>query len=351
MDHLVSQQRNNVPEPIHVGFTSSIPVEVIYAAGLIPCDLNNIFIGDPHPGLFIEQAEESGFPATSCAWIKGIYSTVKKHGIKKVIAVVSGDCSSTHALAEVLEYEGVEIIPFSFPLNRSPKSMQRELEKFRHYFGVSPDKVKACKQNLDAIRQQLEELDRLTWQEGKVNGEENHRFLVGASDFGGDPAQFSQEVNTFLLEARQRQPGPAALRLGVIGVPPIISNFYPVIEELGAEVVFNEVQRQFSMPGARNHDLASQYLAYTYPYDAKGRIADIKTEISRRQLDGIIHYVQSFCFRQIEDIIIKKELPVPVLTVESDRPTQVDGRTITRLETFIEILLGRQKSPHTRPLF
>ena len=334
-----------------IGFTSSIPVEIIYAAGLIPCDLNNLFIGDPHPGLFIERAEESGFPATSCAWIKGIYSTVKKHGIKKVIAVVSGDCSSTHALAEVLEYEGVEIIPFAFPLNRSLKAMREALEEFRCYFGISPDRVEACKQQLDTIRQQLEELDRLTWEEGQVSGEENHRFLVGASDFGGNPEQFSQELNTFLEEARQRHPKPPTFRLGVIGVPPIISNFYPVIEELGAEVVFNEVQRQFSLPGARNHDLASQYLVYTYPYAVSGRIADIKTEVSRRRIDGIIHYVQSFCFRQIEDIIIKKELPVPVLTIESDRPVPVDGRTITRLETFIEMLLGRQKSPHTRPLF
>lgn len=334
-----------------IGFTSTIPIEIIYAAGLIPCDLNNLFIGDPRPEVLIEQAEGFGFPATSCAWIKGIYSTVKKHGIQKVVAVVSGDCSSTHALAEVLEYDGVEIIPFAFPLNRSPETMHRELEEFRRHFGPSQNEVNSCKENLDTIRRQLEELDRLTWEERQVSGEENHRFLVAASDFDGDPEQFSRELNTFLLEARQRQPGPIALRLGVIGVPPIISNFYPVVEDLGANVVFNEVQRQFSMPGAGSRDLISQYLAYTYPYAVSGRISDIQREISRRRLDGIIHYVQSFCFRQIEDIIIKKKLPVPVLTIESDRPTPVDGRTITRLETFMEMLHSRQKSPQTRPLF
>ncbi|MEA2109977.1 MAG: 2-hydroxyacyl-CoA dehydratase family protein [Pseudomonadota bacterium] len=335
----------------HIGFTSSIPVEIIYAAGLIPCDLNNLFIGDPHPGSLIEQAEESDFPATSCAWIKGIYSTIKKHGIRKVVAVVSGDCSSTHALAEVLEYEGVEIIPFAFPLNRNPKAMEQELEEFRRYFRVSRDKVKDCKRNLDAIRRQLEELDRLIWEEGRVSGEENHRFLVSASDFSGSPKHFSHDLNTFLQAARRRQPKTPTLRLGIIGVPPIISNFYPVIKELGVEVVFNEVQRQFSMPGAGNLDLAGQYLAYTYPYAVSGRIADIKAEIDRRRIDGIIHYVQSFCFRQIEDIIIKKELPVPVLTIEGDRPAPVDGRTITRLETFIEMLQGRQKTPHPHPFF
>lgn len=334
----------------HIGFTSSIPVEIIYAAGFIPCDLNNLFIGDPHPGLLIEQAEEAGFPATSCAWIKGIYATVNKQGIKKVVAVISGDCSSTHALAEVLAYEGVEIIPFAFPLNHSPQAMHKALEEFRHYFGVSQNRVAACKQNLDAVRQRLEELDRLTWEEGRVSGEENHRFLVSASDFGGNPQSFSHNLENFLTAASRRPSKQTSIRLGVIGVPPIISNLYPVLEELGAGVVFNEVQRQFSMPGAGHHDLVSQYLAYTYPYSAENRIADIQTEINRRRIDGIIHYVQSFCFRQIEDIIIKKELSVPVLTIESDRPTQADGRTITRLETFIEMLLGRQKSPHPRPI-
>jgi benzoyl-CoA reductase/2-hydroxyglutaryl-CoA dehydratase subunit BcrC/BadD/HgdB len=327
-----------------IGFTSSIPVEIIYAAGLVPCDLNNLFIADKQPGLLIEQAEEAGFPATSCAWIKGIYATVKKHGIKRVVAVVSGDCSSTHALAEVLEHEGVDIVPFAFPLDRDPRAMRAALADFCRAFQVSENNVKNCKKNLDAIRRQLEELDRLTWQERLISGEENHRWLVSASDFGGNPQAFSRDLDNFLQTACQRRPRPANLRLGIIGIPPIISNFYPIMEELGGDIVFNEVQRQFSMPGAGSHDLASQYLSYTYPYAVRGRIADISREIKRRRLDGIIHYVQSFCFRQIEDIIIKKELPIPVLTVESDRPAPVDGRTITRLETFIEILDSRQKS-------
>jgi hypothetical protein len=36
-----------------VGFTSTIPVEVILAAGLKPVDLNNIFITDENPERFI----------------------------------------------------------------------------------------------------------------------------------------------------------------------------------------------------------------------------------------------------------------------------------------------------------
>ncbi|MBN2333113.1 MAG: 2-hydroxyacyl-CoA dehydratase [Deltaproteobacteria bacterium] len=340
-----TQQLNNAPKPI-VGFTSTIPVEVLLAAGQVPCDLNNLFINDANPGLLIEEAEIAGFPATTCAWIKGIYSTVKKSGIKKVIAVVSGDCSSTHALAEVLEHDGIETVPFAFPLDRRRKAMDDSLASFCSHFGVTLAHAEQCKLSLDQIRRQLEHLDRLTWDEQLITGEENHQWLVAASDFAGDPRQFTGQLETFLADARRRQPHIRPVRLGIIGVPTIISNLYATIDQLGAGVLFNEVQRQFSMPAAKEHDLAGQYLAYTYPYAVSGRISDIRKETARRHLDGIIHYVQSFCFRQIEDIIIKRELPVPVLTIESDRPATVDGRTITRLETFIEMLRSRQKSRH-----
>ncbi|RLB69292.1 MAG: 2-hydroxyacyl-CoA dehydratase, partial [Deltaproteobacteria bacterium] len=54
--------------------------------------------------------------------------------------------------------------------------------------------------------------------------------------------------------------------------------------------------------------------------------------------DGLIHYTQTFCFRQIEDILFKRKLDIPVLSLEADQPGPVDGRTLTRIETFIEML-------------
>jgi benzoyl-CoA reductase/2-hydroxyglutaryl-CoA dehydratase subunit BcrC/BadD/HgdB len=58
-------------------------------------------------------------------------------------------------------------------------------------------------------------------------------------------------------------------------------------------------------------------------------------------VDGVIHYVQSFCFRQIEDLIVRRRLPVPVLTLEGDRPGKVDARTRIRIEGFLEMLKAR----------
>jgi benzoyl-CoA reductase/2-hydroxyglutaryl-CoA dehydratase subunit BcrC/BadD/HgdB len=93
----------------------------------------------------------------------------------------------------------------------------------------------------------------------------------------------------------------------------------------------------------RDRGLIDQYLSYTYPYDVFHRLRFITGEISRRNIHGIIHYVQSFCHRHIEDIIIRKKVRVPVLTIEGDAPGSVDERTKIRLQAFIEMLERRMK--------
>ena len=57
-----------------IGFTTSIPVEVIYAAGKVPVDLNNLFISSKDASHHIDNAECDGFPRNMCSWIKGIYT-------------------------------------------------------------------------------------------------------------------------------------------------------------------------------------------------------------------------------------------------------------------------------------
>jgi benzoyl-CoA reductase/2-hydroxyglutaryl-CoA dehydratase subunit BcrC/BadD/HgdB len=88
-------------------------------------------------------------------------------------------------------------------------------------------------------------------------------------------------------------------------------------------------------------DLVDQYLNYTYPYGIRGRLDDIRKAIEERKLDGLIHYTQTFCFRQIYDILLRESLSLPVLTIEGDKPGKVDSRTAIRLETFVEMLRMR----------
>ncbi len=59
-----------------VGITTTVPIEVIYAANMVPVDLNNLFIKSDEPQKLIEEAELRGYPRNICAWIKGIYAVM-----------------------------------------------------------------------------------------------------------------------------------------------------------------------------------------------------------------------------------------------------------------------------------
>jgi benzoyl-CoA reductase/2-hydroxyglutaryl-CoA dehydratase subunit BcrC/BadD/HgdB len=324
--------------------TSTIPVEIVLAAGLTPVDLNNTFITSDESEKLLGQAESAGFAHNICAWIKGIYSAVIHHGVKRVIAVTGGDCSNTLALTEVLSRRGVEIIPFDYPLNRDRASLMGQMEKLKDILSATWPDIHETKRRLDRIRNKLAELDRLTFHDNVVSGFENHLYLLSSSDFNSDPDLYEKDLDEFLQKIRTREPKREKVRLGYLGVPPIFSDLFDRVESLGGRIVFNEIQRQFSMPYGCE-DLTEQYIKYTYPYDMQGRIDDIKRAVEERRLDGLIHYTQTFCFRQIYDIILRETLSIPILTVEGDRPGPVDSRTVMRIETFIDMLTSSAVSP------
>ncbi|MDA8235442.1 MAG: 2-hydroxyacyl-CoA dehydratase [Clostridia bacterium] len=321
-----------------VGLTTTIPMEIIYAAGDIPVDLNNIFITHETPQGLVEEAEIAGYPRNLCGWIKGLYSTVLQAGdISKVVAVTQGDCSNTHALMETLEVQGIETIPFAFPFDRDRDMLKLQIEKLMAAFGVDWDQVNEAKARLDKVRRKVWRLDEATWRENKVSGFDNHLWLVSCSDFNGDPEGFEADLDRFMAGLEAAREYQQDVRLGYIGVPPIFTDLYDYLESQGARVVFNEVQRQFTLPFDTD-DLVEQYRNYTYPYNIFFRLEDIRREIEKRNIEGIIHYTQSFCFRQIEDIIIRQKLDVPILTLEGDKPSKLDARSKMRIDAFIEML-------------
>jgi len=326
-----------------IGITTTIPVEIIFAAGEVPVDLNNCFITSPEKEAYIAQAEAAGFPRNTCSWIKGIYGVTRTTGITEVVAVTQGDCSNTHALMEVLQTTGVRIFPFAYPYDQDRQLLALQIERMMDHFGVNRNQVQETKEILDRVRSKVHEIDRLTWQDGLVTGGENHLFQVSTSDLNGNWQGFEQEADRFLASARVRRPLAEGVRLGYLGVPPIFTDLYDCVEQCGGRVVFNELQRQFSMPFATK-DIIEQYRRFTYPYSFFVRLEDIKTEVSRRQIDGLIHYAQSFCFRQVQDIILRQEMKLPILTIEGDRPAPVDARTRLRLESFVEMLRLRKQS-------
>ncbi len=64
-----------------IGITTTVPVEIVLAAGLTPVDLNNVLVSDSQPEHLVAIAERAGFPLNCCSWIKGIYGVVMEKGI------------------------------------------------------------------------------------------------------------------------------------------------------------------------------------------------------------------------------------------------------------------------------
>jgi benzoyl-CoA reductase/2-hydroxyglutaryl-CoA dehydratase subunit BcrC/BadD/HgdB len=238
---------------------------------------------------------------------------------------------------EALEFEGVATIPFMYPYNRDRSFLSLQIAELERDFGVSRADVERSKQRLEGIRDKIRTIDRLTWQDGVVTGLENHIYHITCSDMKGDPGVFEREIDDFIQVLRHRKSRDFDIRLGYVGIPPIVSGIYEYIESQGGGVVFNELQRQFSMPHGLD-DIVDQYLAYTYPYHIRFRLEDIKAEIRRRRIDGLVHYVQAFCFRQVEDIIIRRQIGIPVLTIEGNRPGRIDLRTKVRIEAFLDMV-------------
>lgn len=327
-----------------IGITTTVPVEAVYAAGLTPIDLNNVFIASDDPEHLILDAEQRGFPQNSCAWTKGVYGAIRRLGLKRVVAVVQGDCSSTHAMAEVLMADGVEVVPFSFPYEPGDSEfLENSLQAFCSALNTTRAEAEQWKARLDRARAAAHRIDELAWKENRVSGVDLHRWTISCSDFEGDPDRFEREAVRFAEKAVNGPIRAESLRLALIGIPPICSHLFEFLEERGARVVFDEVPRQFSMPFP-SADLCEQYRQYTYPYDVFRRIEDVLKEVRRRRVHGVIHYVQSFCHRLIQDPLIRERLPLPVLTLEGDRPGPVDMRSETRIEAFLEMLADEQRA-------
>lgn len=322
-----------------IGLTTTVPIEIFTAAGYKPVDLNNIFVTSKDHMQYIDLAERDGFPKSLCAWIKGLYGVCIKHDIKEIVGVIGGDCSNTKALSDLLAYKGIKVYEFSYPQSRKVEDIELELNQLMKTLEVKKDKVEENRIAFNQVRTLAHEVDRMTYEEMKVTGFENHLYLVNCSDFEGDAVKYGKSLQMAINSFATRVPMIKKLRLGYIGVPPMTADLYDYVEKLDASIIYNEVQREFSFPRFSNaKNIYEQYIDYTYPYNSNFRIEEIKKQVKERKLDGLIHYTQAFCHRAIDDIIIKASIDLPILNIEGDQLNILDARTKLRIEAFLDML-------------
>ncbi|MDR0362584.1 MAG: 2-hydroxyacyl-CoA dehydratase [Planctomycetota bacterium] len=320
-----------------IGITTTVPVEIIYAAGRVPVDLNNIFVAAPDAGSLVAYAEARGFPQSACAWTKGLYGVIHRYGIREVVGVVEGDCCNTFALCEVLKSEGIVVHDFGFPSSRRADDLQTRMERFAEELGTTLATADAEKERLDDIRKLARRLYELA-DAGCVPSGDLFGGLLNTSDFFGDPERCRKELADAVARAEKDSAvsDRERIRLSCVGVPTIITDLWDTFERLGGRFVDHELPRQFALLNGIGDGMVETYLRYTYPYDVFRRIEDVKKEAGKRDVRGIIHYIQSFCYRQIEDRLWREGLDLPILTLEADRPGGIDERSRTRVEAFME---------------
>lgn len=328
-----------------IGLTTTVPIEILIAAGYTPVDLNNLFITSKNYLDYIDIAEKDGFPRSFCAWIKGIYGACIYNDITEIVGVLEGDCSNTKSLVEVLKLKGIKIYPFSFPITHKKEDVKKEILKFMNLFNVTLDEVENIRKELNSIRNLAKKLDYLTYKSNKCSGFENHLYQVSLSDFNGNTSIYKSTLINTINSIEKRNSCPPKIRLGYLGVPPMIGDIYDFVNKFNAQFVYNEVQREFAFPRANDAlTIFDQYYDYTYPYDIEFRLEDIKKQIKERKIDALIHYTQAFCHRSLDDIVLKQNLDIPILNIEGDKQNSLDARTKLRLEAFLDMLIDLKEA-------
>jgi benzoyl-CoA reductase/2-hydroxyglutaryl-CoA dehydratase subunit BcrC/BadD/HgdB len=326
-----------------VGFTTTIPQEYIWASLSQPIDLNNLFISGDSKG-YIRIGEKIGVPRNTCSWIKGMMGVISSYTseIEIIVAVSQGDCSNNASLMNLVNYyyPQIKVYFFSYPHDRDKQKLKDELTSLGNFLGVSENKVREIKEKLDKVRERLQLLDQLFYEKQNIPAKLYQNIMVSSSDFNSNINAYISRVEEIIEFSLKKEKQVFSFLLGYVGVPTIIKDIFDYLEEeLKIKLVYFEVENEFAML-KKNDDIVEQYANFNYPYDLNTRINNIRKEISNRKINGIIHYVQTFCHRQIDDAIMQKSFDVPVLTIEGDSPDLLDMRTKIRIECFIERLRG-----------
>ena len=331
-------------EENRIGIFSTVPVEVIFAAGLVPVDLNNLFVAHRDPGMLLRQADVLGLPRNSCAWTRGLFGATVAYDFRRVVSVPRGDCSNNAAMAGLLTQRGVRVVEFNFPIAGPDRQGQMavELERFRDEFDVSEAKVNRSFESIRPVRELLARIDRANWEEGRVPGSVARACLLRSTDMGGNPRLFRRRLEKVLAD-HEEGGGVRGPRLALFGVPAVFDGFLEKLQEMGACVVLTETEHDFAMlPPADS--LAQQYLDYAYPYGIGPRVTRFRNLLEERRVDGVVVYSQAFCHHNLELAFVERELAgIPLLVLEGDLPRAVTARDGVRLEGFLELLSARRK--------
>jgi len=234
------------------------------------------------------------------------------------------------------------------------KKFRRDLEKAMGVT-ITDEKLAASVKLYNAIRAKLKEIYELrSSAPGAISGADMYAvikagMMMDRADFLAALEKLAAEVKEKAAQAGGKAPKRVMLAGGICNHP----NFYGIIEEYGAAVVWDELctgTRSFEGAIAESAPavdaIAQRYLdRVVCPAKHNGNTAradNLLALVKEKKAQGVLFIYLKFCDPQCFDYPYMKEAldkaGVPSMLYEVEEQPQAEGQIRTRFETFIDML-------------
>ncbi len=341
-----------------------MPEELVYACGAVPVGL--IRGGDPEP-VAESAAYVPRFIDTFCRSQIG-YRMLGEEPLYQMLdlLIVPVTDHNIKTIADCFDFFANDnVFRFGVPHQKDEHAFEYYLaglhslkSKLEEFTGnkIEDSRLREAISLCNRMRDILKEISLLRKsQQSPITGYEFVR--LNHASFIADKPVFIDALESIHQELREKPPpGPKGPRLLLTGSTMAMGD-YKVLEmtqEAGASIVveeFAEGMRHYwenvKVNGDLMEALADRYFRRREPpawFRPSRERLDYVIELARDfNVDGIIWYqlmyrssydIQSFYFEKI----LKRELDIPMLKIESDYDVSEKGPLRTRIETFIEII-------------
>ena len=344
-----------------------MPEELVYAAGAVPVGL--IRGGDPEP-VAESAAYVPRFIDTFCRSQIG-YRMMGGDPLYEIIdlLVVPVTDHNIKTIADCFNFfTNTNVFRFGVPHQKDEYAVEYYLaglhafkNKLEEFTGnkIEDRKLREAIDLSNRMRELLKEISLLRLSERPpITGLEFAK--LNHASFIADRAVFIDALNSIHRELKQKPPsGPKGPRILLTGSTLAMGDYkvLEIAENTGANIVieeFAEGLRHFwenvHVNGDLMQTLADRYFRRRVPpawFRPSRERLDYLIKLARDfNIDGIIWYqlmyrssydIQAFYFEKL----LKKELDIPMLKVESDYDVSERGPLRTRVETFVEIIKAR----------
>jgi benzoyl-CoA reductase/2-hydroxyglutaryl-CoA dehydratase subunit BcrC/BadD/HgdB len=309
-----------------VGITALVPPELVYGCGHTPFDLNNAV-----------PTSECVPRGKLCAWTATWRDMLLRGDLRvdRLVVVAGGDCHNALVDGQKVAARGVPAHYLFYPFDGDEDEMAKQLASLEAFLGGVIDQEAFAR--VGEAKELAIELDMARCRR-RILGSRVFDHMIQLCDLGGDVDRFIASARKVLEDRPTEVP---ETRIALVGVPPIYPDFHQVCEGYGMQVVFDELPWEFARMGGRTMEtLARAYAGYTFARDLEHRFDRLEEELTRRRVEGVVHYTQYACHHVLEDDMLRQRLDLPMLTVQGDLARGCPEQEKLRLEAFAELLRG-----------